>query len=177
MGVSFLNTARIILSQPEPEFVEELRRPTEKQTYQGHRVPAAHYFGETPLYVEWVSECGTHIQVTSEGYGVFDFGQMEFPASLNGIVSMVRPCQSDDIDYVISADNEEIEDGFDWSPYEEAREDDYFNFEDQMPEIDWDLPDEEIDKLTQAWDKQKDEIVNKEWERHLSFFPEPQSRS
>ena len=94
MGVSFENRARIVLNQPDPEWVKTIQPADPDKDWGKVRVPAAHYDGDAPLWVEWVSECGTHIQVTSFGYGVFDFSQMELSKHLNGIVSMVRPCQA-----------------------------------------------------------------------------------
>ena len=165
MGLSFLNEGTIILNQPEPEFVERLKTP-------GLRVPSSHYSGDAPIWVERVSEDGTEVVVSSQGYGVFDFSEMDLPESLNGIISVVRSCQSQDIDYVISADSMEMETGFDWSPYENEREDDYFNFQSQSPDIDWDLPDEEIDRLDEEWETKKDRLVEMEFQRHRNFFPE-----
>jgi len=171
MGVSFLNEARIILSQPDPEWVKTIQPSDPIKDWGKVRVPAAHYFGDVPLWIEWVSDCGTHIQVTSNGYGVFDFAQMEMSKHLNGIVSRVEGCQSQDIDYVISADWQEMEEGFDWSPYEDAREDDYQNFQSQSPDLDWD--DEEYDQKMEDWEKQNDRVLEDTWDNHLSYFPEP----
>ena len=170
MGVTFLNEARIVLSQPDPEWVKTIQPSDPIKDWGEVRVPAAHYSGDLPLWVEWVSDCGTHIQITSHGYGVFDFAQMEMSKHLNGIVSSVRSLQSQDIDYVISADRSEME-GFDWSPYEDAREEDYFNWHDQMPDC-WEDPNH--DDIMERWEDKKRQTTEEEFKRHLSFFPEPE---
>jgi hypothetical protein len=88
MGMSFENTLTLKFEN-EADGVEWVKTLPE-------RLECAHYYGDGP---KWIEVDGCYVEITSEGYGVYDLNEMDYPDTLIGCVSQVRSLQGDDIYY------------------------------------------------------------------------------
>ena len=86
MGMSFENTLTLRFENETDgkKWVEGLPE----------RLECNHYYGDGP---KWIEVDGCYVTISSNGYGVYDLNQMDYPDTIIGGVSQVRSCQGDDI--------------------------------------------------------------------------------
>ena len=143
MGLSFENEVNVICKKNEDKWLESLPK----------KVRASHFNTDASIWArkeEMVNGCYVYC-LSTQGYGVYDLNEFIFPDSCVGVVSEVRSCQSQDIDYVATFEcyDNKVEGNF--SPYEEVSGDYYLEFGDNYPCYDGD-DDEEEDRLIEEWD-------------------------
>jgi hypothetical protein len=139
MGCSFDNDVLVVCEKDEREWFNTLQGTN----HYIKEVPASHFEGETPVWLEQVSEDGTLIYISSKTYGTMDLSEVRLPDSCVGVVSSVYSCQGDDINFVETIHSENFGEDV-WSPYGKLDID--FNRSDTMPKETDDETDEEHDR-------------------------------
>ena len=150
MGLSFANHVLLVCKKDEREWFNALpeRKSGEKE------LPASHSNTECPVSLVNHAEEGKVLYVSTKGYGVIDWTD-NLPGSCYGVVSYVKDCLKEDVNYVecVKADALEYQD---WEPFN--KEVFNFEFEKNLPEQ---RDDEDSETYDQRYREAKESLVNK----------------
>ncbi len=138
MGMSFDNDVILVCDKDEREWFNTLP----KRNDWNKELPGSHFDVECPVWLRETTDDGKVLYVSSQSYGVIDW-KNNLPPSCVGVVSLVYSYQSQDINYVETIEEHELEE-HNWKPYGKLDID--FDFDDNLPEGEEDETDEESDE-------------------------------
>ena len=161
MGLSFENHVVLVCEKDETEWFKSL--PESKSGEK--ELPASHSNTECPVVMMDHSDGVNVLYLSTKGYGVIDWTD-NLPESCYGVVSYVKDCMKEDINYVERVEEDVLE-YHDWEPYN--KEVFNFEFEKNLPEQ---REDESDDTYNERYNEAKERLVNQMKECWLSYQSE-----